>query len=113
MIYKKISIADGIEIVTDKETIKQTSGEVSLSPSDSSIKTALETKAAKSLPDLFVHKAQDGRIFIATGTEPTTWPDEMPEDKAAKYHEDDSIMSVDKDGNATKWPPRPPSFYGE
>jgi len=113
MSYKKISLDNGIEVVTDKETIKMTSGEISLSPTDESIKTALTAKTTESLDDLHIHKAADGTLYAATGaTAPKVWPDQEPEHPGEKHEADETVLSVDKDGNVTNVPEKPPEYYG-
>lgn len=113
MSYKKIDLTDGIEIVTDAETIRMDASAVSLAADDAALKAALETKAGKPMPDVHVHKAKDGTIYVATGKEPTTWPDQVKADIRDEYLEDETVLSVSQDGTVTNVPDKPPSYYGK
>jgi len=110
---KRVSLADGIELVGEKSTAKLTTSEVSLAATDAAIKTALESKAGGTLDDVHIHKAQDGTIYVATGSEPDVWPDQVADHPGDKYAEDETVLSVSSDGKVTYVPPKPPSFYGE
>ena len=98
MSISKISLADGIEIVVDSESVKMTATEVSLASDADSIKTTLESKTVKSLSDVYFHKAQDGTLYARTNDNTSPWPDEEPEDKADKYAEDPFAVSVSSGG---------------
>ena len=59
---------DGVNhFITDADASGKTSG---------NLKSTLETKFGKSLPNIFVHKNVDGSFALATDVEPKTWPED-------------------------------------
>ena len=43
---------------------------------EGNLKSTLETKFGKSLPNVFVHKNKDGSFALATGRAPNVWPED-------------------------------------
>ena len=62
---------------TDNVTIKLTKQQLTTFDTQEKLDAFIKTQTSGRPEEIYLHKNRDGRIAVATGSEPDTWPEDL------------------------------------